>query len=158
MEQLKNTVLFRKLSANAWQKIQQILQLQELSTNTIVTSAGNPGDSLYFIVEGSVLVSMSAEETELPVLLLKKGEYFGELSVLQPGSRLVSTKTADNTVLAKISHNNLESIRVNDPQAHWEFVQILIKLNSVKSRVIAPQIATYLGQMTRSGKIGPGHT
>lgn len=156
MNELKNTVLFRRLSKEHWLKIEPLLELKVMGTNTIISTAGSPGDSLYFIAKGSVLLLYPHDENKYPLLILHEGEYFGEFSVLQPGTRLLSAKAADNCTLAKISHDALEQLRKDAPDAHWALTNTLIRLIHLKARYLIPDQLEALGQLVLSGRIGPG--
>lgn len=156
LDSLKNTVLFRRLSADTWTALQPVVEVMDLSTNTVVITAGAAGDSLYFIAEGSVLLQIPDQSGEIPLLVLGRGEYFGELSILQPGPRLLSAKTADNTKLVRITAARLETMRKKSPDAHWEFVQTLLKLHTIKARMTAGFTVKEITALAAAGRIGPG--
>lgn len=155
LDELKNTVLFRRLSPASWQALQTAVEVMDLSTNTVVITAGAAGDSLYFIAEGSVLLQIPDQSGEIPLLVLGRGEYFGELSILQPGPRLLSAKTADNTKLVRLTAARLEVLRQSAPAAHWEFVQTLLKLHSIKARMTAGFTVKEITALATAGRIGP---
>lgn len=157
MDNIKNTVLFRKLGADHWAAIQACIDLEVVGTNTMLTTATSQGDTLYYIVKGSVLLLMSIDGTEHPLLVLHAGEYFGEFSVLQPGTRVFSAKAAENCTLAKISHTSLAEVRTENPAAHWAFASNLLRLVNLKARFLLPIYKGDLETLLLAGKIGPTH-
>ncbi len=80
--------------------------------NTIIIRPGDVGDTLYFIVEGSVTVSMEDDEgRELILAYLNKHEFIGELGLfIAPRSREVLVRTRAKCELAQISYSKLESL------------------------------------------------
>ncbi len=83
---------------------------------TDVIKPGDPGDTLYYIIEGSVSVCL--QETgnrELILDYLNRGEFIGEAGVfLGENTREVTVRTREPCQLAEISYQRLEHYLEND--------------------------------------------
>lgn len=80
--------------------------------NTIIIRPGDVGDTLYFIVEGSVTVSMEDDEgRELILAYLNKHDFIGEAGLfIEPRQREVVVRTRVKCDLAQISYKRLETL------------------------------------------------
>ncbi len=92
--------------------LQQLLQLCHKKTypnKSVVLRPGDPGDRLFYIVEGSVSVSVEDESGhELILTYLNKGDFIGEIGVFkEPEIRKVMVKTRSQCILAEISYDRL---------------------------------------------------
>jgi hypothetical protein len=56
-----------------------LIELLEVKANQIVVKMNEPGDSMYFLLEGDVRVSQLIEEREILIAHLETGIFFGEM-------------------------------------------------------------------------------
>jgi len=77
---------------------------------TDIIKPGDPGDTLYFIIEGSVSVSLHEKDNrELVLGYLNRGEFIGEVGVFMgENTREVTVRTREPCQLAEISYKRLE--------------------------------------------------
>ena len=69
--------------------------------DTIITREGDVSDVLYIILSGSVKVFLENPQGECITLrVLHRGDYFGELSLLDESTRSASVTTLEKTMLA----------------------------------------------------------
>ncbi len=96
--------------------LEQFLKLCHVKTypaRATLIRAGDINETLYFIIEGSVLVDAEDEDDgkELILAYLNKGDFFGELGVFNgTDPRIVNVKTRCECKVAEISHNRIRSI------------------------------------------------
>jgi len=79
---------------------------------TEIIHPGDPADSLYYLVEGSVTILIEDEEgKEIILTYLNKGEFIGEMGLFTPhANRSVLVRTRTECVLAEISYSRLEQL------------------------------------------------
>jgi CRP/FNR family cyclic AMP-dependent transcriptional regulator len=87
---------------------------------TDIIRPGDPADSLYYLIDGSVTVIMEDEDgREIILTYLNKGEFLGEMGLFTPqASRSVLVRTRTACTLAEISYNRLEQLFDNDLREH----------------------------------------
>lgn len=76
-----------------------------------VCTQGEKGDSMYFISKGECNVTVTdhkGEKNELPTL--KKGDLFGEISLLLSCNRTATVKTNNYSLIASLKRNDFDTI------------------------------------------------
>lgn len=81
-----------------------------------IIKPGDPGDTLYHIIEGSVTVSLQEKDgRELILDYLNRGEFIGEIGVFMGANvRTVTVRTREPCLLAEISYKRLEQYLENE--------------------------------------------
>lgn len=90
-------------------------------SKTSIMKPGDAGDTLYYVAEGSVAVSMPNKIThhEIVIAYLNKGDFIGEIGVfVGPMIRDVHVTTREPTQLAEIGYNRLLQLLHNELAAH----------------------------------------
>src|SRR5262249_40152752 len=91
IDHLRRVPLFTDCTETELRRIADISQIMEAGTGTVLTEAGTPGDSSFFVIDGRVAV-----ETQVGVGdPLHPGDFFGEMSLLdgEPRSATVTATT-----------------------------------------------------------------
>jgi len=109
--------LFRRLSQTEKSGFVRHVREEETGSNGLIFREGTAGDSLYVVIRGSVLLQRELEGEPVPALTLQPGESFGELALLLPGNRMITAKAIAPTLLARISHSDLEAYEEQHPAA-----------------------------------------
>ena len=74
--------LFAELSATEIADVMRLLRAQTIEPGTIISAAGEPAHSMYFIASGTVEIDLPHEK-----LRLSDGAFFGEIAVLRRARR-----------------------------------------------------------------------
>ena len=89
-----------------------------------VVGEGTGGVALFFILDGETSVSVGGEE----VATLKRGEYVGELALLDPDGPRTATVTAKtDVVLAALSAWQFRPFVLSHPEVAWTMLQRLAR-------------------------------
>eukprot|EP01135_Chromosphaera_perkinsii_P011024 Nk52_evm58s2309 gene=Nk52_evmTU58s2309 len=98
---------FSKLSTDVLVDYSHCIQLQRLPKDQTLFRQGDPGDRWYFILAGSVSIyvldeNAASEEGMICVCTLGTGEAFGELALIEDGTRNGTVKTNEGSYLLYI--------------------------------------------------------
>ena len=93
IERLKEVPIFEGCSPRQLRSVAKIARIFDVAAQTILAQAGEPGDEFFLIMDGSARVEVSAEQGRL----LRPGEFFGEMSMLDGRARS-ATVVADTPV------------------------------------------------------------
>ena len=103
---LKDSSIFKDIPAKELIFISQELEEIQYSDNTNIFKDGDVGDSMYFIFNGEVKISKGDKQ----LVCLKRGDYFGEMALLDGEPRSADATTLSNTVLLKLESTKFKNI------------------------------------------------
>ncbi|HWH24224.1 MAG TPA: cyclic nucleotide-binding domain-containing protein [Candidatus Limnocylindria bacterium] len=107
-EALGQVPLFRGISAESLSRLAAVAGEQQFRAGDYIVRQGQLGTGLYIILEGSARVVRGGEE----LATLGRGDFFGELSVIDQQPRLASVQAAQEmTCLALASWDLLELLK-----------------------------------------------
>ena len=108
--------LLRELDAATREALRQQVAPATFDEGTVIVREGDPGTSLFLIVDGAVRVGKlqaSGEEREISVL--DAGEFFGEFALLTDQKRHASITTVSRTTVLEISKKTVQEISKKFP-------------------------------------------
>ena len=92
---------------------------------TMIFSESQPGQELYIIQKGSVKISKIVNDNEVMLALLKPGDIFGEMSLLENKPRSASANAYEDAVLLAVNKANFERMVKTQPQIITRLTQLL---------------------------------
>ena len=92
LETLRRVPLFKYLTFDELLKIVSIFREEHFEEGHLICQEGDPGDDLYILVEGGVVISKRG----IKVTTLGPGDHFGELSLLDRHPRSADIQTTSN--------------------------------------------------------------
>jgi CRP-like cAMP-binding protein len=92
----------------------------------IIFADGEPGQSLYIIQKGTVKITKILDGNEIILAILKHGDIFGEMALLEDRPRSASAiAQEDGTVLMEVVKNNFELMAKTNPAIINRLTQML---------------------------------
>jgi cAMP-dependent protein kinase regulator len=99
---LKTVPLFSNIDSYEMMTIADALKMETYpEKDTLIIKQGDVGDRFFMTLEGECVAKQLISGFEQPVMVHKKGDYFGELALIKKGVRVASvyTNAADTKVL-----------------------------------------------------------
>lgn len=113
---LSSIALFSGLSDVDLAAISTLAVTRTFPKNTLIICEGDLSNSLYVVLSGKVKVFLSDEDgKEVTLNIQGKGEYFGELAILDEAPRSASVVTTEDTKLAVLSKSAFEKCMEDHP-------------------------------------------
>ena len=103
---------------------------------------GDPGDRLFIIADGSVLITKKIEGVgEEALAVLRKGEFFGEMALVDGSVRSADAKAhkSGTTVLA-VNKEILKEVLNMDVESAYRFMSVLYKILNRRLKEIREKI------------------
>jgi CRP/FNR family cyclic AMP-dependent transcriptional regulator len=128
---LRKVSLFEGLLPLHLKRISALCLEVEFAPTEAVFSHGDPGDGLYLILEGAVRISRRVSGIgEEALAVLKPGQYFGEMSIVDDDSpRSADAIAHEETRLLKLPKDDLRDLMFVDRELAyellWRFVRTL---------------------------------
>ena len=114
---LLSTPIFRSLGKKELRGLEDIANLHYFSARQLILREGDPGRSIYIVLDGRVNVfTKDHEGKEFPLATLEPYQFFGEMALLTGEPRAGSIATLEETLLGEISYNNMNRLMIRYPQ------------------------------------------
>lgn len=115
---LKEVSLFHFLDDQERVALAERLTQVRFQAGEIIFQINDPGDALYVISSGSTEVFLKNDTGERLVLeVARRGDFFGELSLLDGGSRTASVIATEETEAFRLDRSHLNQFLLLCPQA-----------------------------------------
>lgn len=108
--------LFDTLPKSDLDALNSHARVSSYKKNSIIMTEGDESDSLYVVKSGRVKIFVSDEDgKELTLNVMEKGDYFGELSLMDGKPRSTSAITQEPTELFAIRKVDFEQVLKSNP-------------------------------------------
>ncbi|PZV16686.1 MAG: transcriptional regulator [Leptolyngbya sp.] len=125
--------LFPLLAAANPETLEWLLSVaveHEYPANRAVLMEDAWGNAVYFIVSGWVKVrrlSGSGEDNVVTLAILGKGDFFGEMAILDESPRSTDVSALSSVKLISISAQRFIQTLFKDPQLHHRMLQLMVR-------------------------------
>ena len=120
---LKSAPIFAGTADSVLAEVAGLVEEISFETDQVIFHKGDPGDSLYVIVSGSVKVW----DGERLLNELKEGEAFGELALLDPEPRLGTVRAAEPTHLLRLDSPSFREVLDSQPEVSSAILRVVTK-------------------------------
>lgn len=115
---LKEIPLFELLDDREREDLANRLEVEHFAADTLIFQIGDPGDAVYIISSGEVEIYFRNDTGEQITLeRSSKGDFFGEISFLDGGSRSASVRATEDTEVMRLDRDALAQFLESRPQA-----------------------------------------
>lgn len=123
---LEGIDLFANLDPADREQLAQNMRLVRFGAGEPIIRQGEPGDSLFIIIKGDVLVSLSASGIDQSVTNLRPGDLFGEMSLLTGEPRSATCSARSDVVCYVVDHRALKPLLSQRPQLAEHLSSVLL--------------------------------
>jgi CRP/FNR family transcriptional regulator, cyclic AMP receptor protein len=121
---LSNFAFFRNIDQNNLSNVIKHFKLRNFNKNDIILRKGDPGGYFYIVVSGQVDI---LNDAALPISSLKRGEVFGEMSLICEENVGATVQASDACQLLYIGHKHFKSLLEKYPALQMFFTKLLAK-------------------------------
>jgi CRP/FNR family cyclic AMP-dependent transcriptional regulator len=126
IETLRQVPLFESLDDEAARNLCQLLESIDSKENTFLFRAGDEGDAMYLIERGKVRICVQATDgREMTLTELGRGDFFGEMALLEGQRRSADAFVAEDARLAVLSREHFLSFMRSNPNVALEMLTAL---------------------------------
>ncbi len=148
-------ILFSGLSELDQSHIIDHCTRRAVSPKTIIVSQGSRGRDMFIVVSGSLKVSVLSDEgKEISFVVLRKGDYFGELSMIDGRRRSATVTAIEEAELLVLSHSEYEQFLQKHPHTATLFLtrMLLTLANRLRATDELYQDSVFLDVSSRLAK------
>lgn len=99
---------------------------RQLMPSEVLFKKGDAGEEMYFIRKGKIKISIGEEDQEKVLAIIKEGDFFGEMAVIDGSPRSASATAIEETDLIIIDKESFVT-RINENPLVAYVVEILTK-------------------------------
>ena len=132
---LQKTDLFQELTREELGKITGISYKESFKGNDVIFEEGDEGEKFYLILKGEVRISkIIAGVGEEALVILKKGSYFGEMSLIDQEPRSAHAIVNRPAELLVIDRMDFDKLLREDKELAYKLLWTLVKTLSRRLR------------------------
>ncbi|MEO0263273.1 MAG: cyclic nucleotide-binding domain-containing protein [candidate division WOR-3 bacterium] len=139
MEFLNEVSLFKGLKEEELKEIYKNLEEKEYESGRIIFEEGAPGNEMYIIKEGKVEVRLKRGDLILVLAELKKGDFFGEFSLVSDVERSATCIAIQNSKIFSLSKENF-----------WKIVQKNSRIGVIILKNLAEEMAERIRETNKN--------
>jgi CRP-like cAMP-binding protein len=114
----------------------------------IIFCEGEPGEELFIIQKGSVKIVKIVESHEILLAVLKSGDIFGEMALLESKPRAAGAVAYEDCQLMALNRNSFQQMIKNQPQLIARLTTLLAeRIWLIYKQLANTQISDLLGRM-----------
>ena len=118
--------IFRIFTRPELEAAEKLFKEVSFAKDVVVIRIGEPGDTFYVVLDGELDV-WDASQPPRQTGSLKRGDYFGEMALLQGGKRTATVTVARRARLLAIDKPAFEQLFLSNPKAIEHFARVLSK-------------------------------
>lgn len=131
IEILENVSIFEGLTTKALKELGTLFEEKIFNSGEIIFKENSIGSSMMVITSGEVRVSQeTGPDGEEALIILKKGDLFGEMALLEDLPRTANVIAHSNVILLEVSRAKFLDFLENNSNAG---VKILLKMSQIIS-------------------------
>ena len=125
---LRRHPIFRELNQAALDQLCRYSKTRAVKRGTIVFSKGDPGNSLFAVVKGTVRIGVtSAEGREAVFNIIEPGEIFGEIALLDGRERTADAVATSDCELLVVDRREFLPFVQSQPLLAMKLIDLLCK-------------------------------
>ncbi len=135
LDLLARVPLFEGLSQIQLKKIADVCETEQVRKGAYVFREGEPGASMYVVVEGKVRISRQVPGMgEEALAILGPGAAFGEMAVVEEGLRSADAIAHEEAHLLRIGRDPLDQLLFTDKELAYAVLWALVRTLSARLR------------------------
>jgi len=133
-ELLGSHPLLRLLTGEQLNRFARAGELELFRAGEEIVREGTLGDALYLILSGSATVHTGKEGSGRVLATLGPGEFFGEMSLIEPALRSATVRAAEMSELFRLPHFSIANMLQDDPVAMNQILVAVVRSLSTRLR------------------------
>lgn len=135
VSRLREIYLFKNLSERVLGEVAALAFTEEYKRGDRIFKEGSRGDKFYLILSGEVRISKTIVGIgEEALAILKEGDYFGEMALLDEAPRSADAYCAKRCVLSVIKRNDFEQLLSTNKDLAYELLWTFVRTLSERLR------------------------
>jgi CRP-like cAMP-binding protein len=135
---------------------------KRIPAGTVLFSEGDKGEEMYIIQSGKVKISKKIRGVEKTLATLEKGEFFGEMAILNDKPRSATAETIEDSDMLVIDRKTFDTLLRSNVEIAIRFIKRLAdrlreandQMEALMIRDNTSRLVSILAKKVRDGKSG----
>ncbi|MFC1791823.1 GGDEF domain-containing protein [Gemmatimonadota bacterium] len=150
IEFLRRVPLFKGLSPKDLGHLADVVRSQSFPPEANIVEIGEPGNSLFVLLEGTVQVLYPARNADFELARLTEGDFFGEMALLNSMPRSATVKSVDPVRVLVLEKEAFQKVLAESPSVATGLLETL----SIRIRNADEQISGLSDKAMRDALTG----
>ncbi len=145
-DELKPIAVLKAIDPEALARLASALEEKPFAEGQTVFAEGDPGDSMYFIVQGRIRIEKRAQVAgaiQKTLAVLEAGDYFGEMALLDQKPRSAAAVASGATRVLRLSKPAFDELQRTSAPAALSVLFAMIRTSSERIRRLSAQVVVY---------------
>ena len=145
-DELKQIAVLQAMDSAALARLASALEEKDCADGQTVFAEGDPGDSMYFIVQGHIRIAKRAQaagEVQKTLAVLEAGDYFGEMALLDQKPRSAAAVASGGARILRLSKPAFDEMQRTSTSAALSVLFAMIRTSSERIRRLSSQLVVY---------------
>src|SRR5918999_2548817 len=148
LDEFRQVPLLADLTEEDLERLYEMAETISVPAGELVLQEGDPGDSLYIVLDGELEVTKRHGNQEILLAVYKAGQFFGEMALLEQAPRSASVRTLQEGRLLVISQAAFQTLLTCSPSAPLKILHtVTSRLRSTESALIQNEKMAALGTL-----------
>jgi hypothetical protein len=116
------------------QRFAEFMEVEKVPQWAVIVKQGDPGDTMYLIIQGELRVRMNVLGKETILTTLGPGEFFGDISLFDHGPRSADVVANTDSMVLKITARAFEELSKKAPELATPFLRNIGQTLSARIR------------------------
>ena len=149
---LRRIKILAELNDAQLSHLADFLEVNRIPQWTMVVRQGEPGDSMYFILEGELRARVTVGDRETILSTFGPGEFFGEIALFDHGPRSADVLANLDSLLLRLSSVSFERLAKEAPSLATPFLQATSRTLASRIRADNKRLGVINQQFSASGR------
>lgn len=152
---LSQIQLFQQLDDDERGVLAQQMQERSLTTGEVLFRAGDPGDSMFIVQSGAVELFVKDTAGQKIVLhTAQTGDFFGELSLLDGGSRTASATCVEEANVLTLDRDDLLQLFRKRPDAALDMLAVMGRMTRKANAMLRERVVKNVNEEVQDERGG----
>ena len=150
LDAIRSVPLFGSLDDEAASELRSLLRTRDVGTGTPLFRTGDEGDAMYLIENGRVRICVTDEDKKEIVLAeLARGDFFGEMAIIDGKKRSADAVIAEDARLAVLSRDNFLHFIQSNPMVALEMLSATFSRLRTTDRMLQQRVSRNVNEEQR---------
>jgi hypothetical protein len=131
---LRRIKILADMSGEQLERFARFLEAQPIPQWAVIVKKGEPGEAMYFILEGELRVRLEVMGKETILATLSPGDFFGDIALFDHGPRSADVVANADSLVAKISAAAFDNLARQAPDLATPFLRAIGKTLTARIR------------------------